>query len=225
MKNLSVCFTVFFFLCFDSSFAQNNEISIRFVGNSGFYMTDGKLDVYIDFPYKSGAHHYMEYDDEELENIKENSVFLFTHKHADHYSKKLIRNLNGKFFGPFKFPKEKRIELADLNNLDPDFSVETFDTSHNFTFGKHYSYLITWHGKKIFVSGDTGDYEDWSKMENLDWSLTNFWIYRNAIEDKAVINSKIIGICHLYPDAKIESAFPENIHFFLKQNEVVSIRY
>ena len=51
-------------------------------------MTDGNLNVYTDFPYKSGTYNYMEFDSSELDSIKDNSIFIYTHKHADHYSKK-----------------------------------------------------------------------------------------------------------------------------------------
>lgn len=66
-------------------FSQSNEIKIKFLGNCGLHLTDGNLN-YMDFPYKSGAYGYMEYDKAQLDSIKENSIFIFTHKHADHYS-------------------------------------------------------------------------------------------------------------------------------------------
>jgi len=50
-----------------SSYSQTNEITVKFIGNCGLYLTDGNLNIYIDFPYKSGAHNYMEYDKSEIE--------------------------------------------------------------------------------------------------------------------------------------------------------------
>lgn len=221
MKHYSIVLLTLFLLISSLVFSQEKKIQVTFLGNSGFHLTDGEMNVYLDFPYKSGAHKYMEYDAKEIEKIPENSIFLFTHNHSDHYSEKLIKNIKGKFFGPFKFPKSKGISLEELNTLDKDFKVEVFDTSHNFSFGNHYSMLIIWHGKKIFVSGDTGEFEPWSKIEGIDLALTNFWIYRNAHEAGSKVEAGIIGICHLYPDAKIESEFPENVKFFLTQNEVI----
>lgn len=61
---------------------QDKEIQIKFIGNCGLYMTDGELNIYSDFPYKSGAYGYMRYEESELDSVKENSVFIFTHKHA-----------------------------------------------------------------------------------------------------------------------------------------------
>lgn len=223
MKIISTTLFFFFFGLFIFGFSQEKSLQITFLGNSGFSMTDGELNVYLDFPYKSGAHKYMEYDAKEIEKIPDNSIFLFTHKHADHYSEKLIKDIKGKFFGPFKFPKSKGINLEELNALNEDFQVEVFETSHNFSFGNHYSMLITWHGKKIFVSGDTGEFESWAKLENVDLALTNFWIYRNAHDAGVKVEAGIIGICHLYPDAKIEAEFPENVKFLLTQNEVIAL--
>ncbi len=82
---------------------QSKEIRIEFMGNCGLYMTDGTTHIYTDFPYKSGAYNYMEFEEAELDSIKNNSIFIFTHKHADHYSKKnlkkALKEKNGQKFG------------------------------------------------------------------------------------------------------------------------------
>lgn len=73
-------------------------------------MTDGKNNLYIDFPYKSGAHNYMQYDKQEIDSIKNNAIFIFTHKHSDHYSKKLLKNLTGKKFDPGNINKLEELK-------------------------------------------------------------------------------------------------------------------
>ena len=80
-------------------FSQLNEIKIRFIGNCGLYLSDGNTNLYTDFPYKSGAYGYMKYDPIEIDSIKENALFLFTHQHADHYSKKIIKQIQNKHKG------------------------------------------------------------------------------------------------------------------------------
>jgi len=92
--------TVALIFAINFGFAQSNEIKIEFMGNCGLYMTDGTTNIYADFPYKSGAFSYMEFDKAELDSIKENSIFIFTHKHADHYSGKKYE----------KSPKRKKTE-------------------------------------------------------------------------------------------------------------------
>jgi L-ascorbate metabolism protein UlaG (beta-lactamase superfamily) len=201
-------------------FSQSTEIKITFIGNCALYMTDGELNIYVDFPYKSGAHKYMEYDKSVLDSIKDNSIFIFTHRHSDHYSKKLVKKLNGKVYGNWKVSKLEK----DLNNTFQEFSIKAYKTSHIFTF-KHYSYLITWHNKKIYLNGDTGDIEPVSKIDNIDWAFAPFWLYKNAMVENITIDTKMFGIYHLYPTQKIGEGFPENVHFLTKQNEVISIPY
>jgi len=67
---------------------QNETIEIDFLGNCGLFMTDGNLKVYVDFPYKSGAYGYVTYRPGLVDSIHEDSIFIFTHGHADHYNRK-----------------------------------------------------------------------------------------------------------------------------------------
>jgi len=203
-------------------YSQTNEIAVKFIGNCGLYLTDGNLNFYIDFPYKSGAHNYMEYDKSEIDSINENPIFIYTHKHSDHYSKKLLKKLNGKKFGPWNVS-----ELEKLGDSILDFKIEALKTDHK-VYGipsKHYSYLIIWHGKKIYLNGDTGDIEPVSKVENIEWVFAPFWLYRNAMEENIIIDTKMFGIYHLYPNQEIGKGFSENVHFMTKQNEIISIPY
>jgi L-ascorbate metabolism protein UlaG (beta-lactamase superfamily) len=131
------------------SFSQSSEIKIRFIGNCGLHLTDGNDNIYIDFPYKSGAHHYMEYDKSEVDSIRNNVVLLFTHKHSDHYSRRLAKGASRHIYGPWNVK-----DLKVLNNSLEKFSIQAFKTKHQYSFN-HYSYLITWHNRKIYISGDT----------------------------------------------------------------------
>jgi len=70
-----------------------DKLHIKFIGNCGLHLSDDATNIYTDFPYKSGAFGYMKYSNVELDSIEANSVFIFTHKHADHYSKKIVRTL------------------------------------------------------------------------------------------------------------------------------------
>jgi L-ascorbate metabolism protein UlaG (beta-lactamase superfamily) len=133
--------------------AQDKAITIRFIGNCGLYLTDGSLDVYTDFPYKSGAFGYMKYPASELDSIRPNATHLFTHRHPDHYQKKLVKLLSGTEYGPWKVAKKRKADLSLPQYAAADFSVEAFKTKHRFAH-HHYSYLITWHGKRIYINGD-----------------------------------------------------------------------
>jgi hypothetical protein len=210
-------------LCLSNySFSQYNEIKIKFIGNCGLYLTDGNANLYIDFTYKSGAHKYMEYDKAEIDSIKHNAIFIFTHRHADHYSNRLLKKLDGQKFDPWSIP-----ELEKLSETIPDFDIKAFRTKHK-VFGvsfKHYSYLITWHGKKIYLSGDTGDLDDISGIKDIDWAFVNPWLYMNALREKVTIDAKKFAIYHLYPNQKIDGEIPANLLILKNQGEVINIPY
>lgn len=209
------------FICFFNS-SQAQEIKIRFIGNCGLHMTDGQSNIYIDFPYKSGAHKYMEYNKAEIDSIRENSVFIFTHRHADHYSKKILKKLQGKKIDPSNI-----FELRSLSDLVTNFNITAFKTEHK-VYGipfKHYSYLITWHDKKIYFAGDTGDLEEISKLKDIDWAFVNPWLYMNAQNKEISIDAKNFGMYHLYPDQKIYGKIPSNLLILNKQGEIIKIPY
>src|SRR5690606_32466469 len=109
LLTISLIFISFF------GFSQSKEINIKFIGNCGLYITDGLTNIYTDFPYKSGAHNYMEFDESELDSIKENSIFIFTHKHSDHYSKKNLKKIM-KEKGGEQFGVSNITDLEKLNN-------------------------------------------------------------------------------------------------------------
>lgn len=207
----------------NTSLAQSKEISIRFIGNCGLHLTDGITNFYIDFPYKSGAHNYMEYDASEVQNIKPNAIIIFTHRHADHYSKKLWKKHRGQKFDPYNTEK-----LEQLNKEIPEFSIQSFRTQHK-VFGisfKHYSYLITWHGKKIYLSGDTETSETFAKQENIDYAFVPVWLLLDA-NDKGINYrsiSKLFYIYHIGPKDSITLQPNEDqLRLLNKQGEVIRI--
>ncbi|WP_033958914.1 MBL fold metallo-hydrolase [Psychroserpens jangbogonensis] len=208
-------------------FSQSKEIKIKFIGNCGLYLTDGTTNIYADFPYKSGAHNYMEFKKSELDSIKNDSFFIFTHKHSDHYSKKnikkVIKEKKGTEYGSWNIT-----ELENLENLIPDFSIKAFKTKHKFSLN-HFSYLITWHNKNIFISGDTESAETIGTIENIDWAFIPYWILLDAKENKIKIDSKMYGIYHLasvqIPSAKKNWDDIEDIHPLTEQGEVIKIKY
>lgn len=198
---------------------QSNEIKIRFIGNCGLYLTDGETNIYIDFPYKSGAHHYMEYDESEISAIKENPILIFTHKHSDHFSRKEVRKLNGKLFGPWNVKK-----LEQLNASVPDFSIQYFKTKHRFSLN-HYSYLITWHGKKLYFSGDTEHAETIGAMQGLDYAFVPYWLLYDAKEKNIRIDTRMRVVYHLYPNQKITGEKPDDMILLDRQGMIISVPY
>ena len=113
--NIPITFSIVLLLFSATGNGQTNEIKIRFIGNCGLHLTDGNTHIYTDFPYKSGAHHYMEYDPTEIDNLQQNAYYLFTHKHSDHYLRwkmnGVMKAKNGKKYGmcDFSFAEELHI--------------------------------------------------------------------------------------------------------------------
>ncbi len=198
---------------------RSAEITIRFIGNCGLYITDGKSGIYVDFPYKSGAHDYMEYDQSEIANIKDSAILIYTHHHSDHYSRKLAKGISGRIFGPGNVG-----ELKELNHTLEDFSIQSFKTRHQFSF-RHYSYLISWHNKKIYISGDTENAEAIGRMKDLDWAFVPAWLLNDAGEKKIKIDAKMIGLYHIGPGDHITNSSPEKILFLTKTGQTIVLPY
>lgn len=219
----NILLVISFLLILNVTYSQSGEIKIRFIGNCGLHLTDGSFNIYVDFPYKSGAHRYMQYDNTELDSIKNNSIFIFTHRHTDHYSDRLVRRIkkdyNGKVYGNWNIKK-----LNEINSTVNEFSIQAIQTSHLFTI-KHYSYLMIWHNKKFYFSGDTGNLNELSKLKQIDWAFINPWLLMNARNEKVAIDAKMFGVYHLYPFQKLPEQVPDNVLFLKKQGEVITVPY
>jgi len=206
-------------------FSQLNSIEIEFIGNCGLYMTDGKNNIYVDFPYKSGAYNYMEFDKSELDSIKQNSIFIFTHKHADHFSGKNMRDVL-KEKGGIKFTPWKSKKLIKYVEKIPELDIEIFKTKHKFSL-KHVSYLITWHGKRIYLSGDTTDPETIGGLENIDWAFLPYWILNKAYKQEIEIDAKMFGVYHIatvqIPSAKKNYKGIDNVKPMINQGKKIKI--
>ena len=203
--------------------AQDSTITIRFIGNCGLHMSDGDLDVYVDFPYKSGAFGYMEYPASEIDSIRPNATHLFTHRHPDHYQKKLVKHLSGTVYGPWKVKKKRKADLSLPQYATAEFTVEAFKTKHRFAH-HHNSYMITWHGKRIYLSGDAESPETIARMDSMDIAFVPTWIMREAKAQNITIKSDRFAIYHLYPNDKVTTDNPK-IQLLFTQGEVLSVPY
>ncbi len=224
LKNIkSKLLLISFILTSTISLSQTNEIKIKFIGNCGLYLTDGGLNIYVDFPYKSGAFNYMEYDKSELDSIKENSIFLFTHKHPDHYSiknmRKTLRRKKGKKYGKWNIKK-----LEKLSKSIPDFNIQAIETNHSLSF-THYSYIMTWHGKRLYFYGDTETADTALTIKNLDWAFVPYWTATQLNILNRTLDTKMLGVYHFYPTMKVTNSSPDKVKLLIKQGELISIPY
>ena len=185
-------------------------------------MTDGTINIYSDFPYRSGAFIYDKFDQSELDSIKKNSIFLFTHTHGDHYSRKnmrvVLKNKNGKKYGKWNIK-----ELKNLEKTIPDFKIKAIKTKHKFS-SKHYSYLITWHGKKIFLSGDAESTKTIEEIKEMDWAFVPGWLLISIFKNKIELDTKMIALYHVAKGDSIKIDHPK-ILVLDKQGRVITIPY
>lgn len=207
----SVVLSLGFLISATLSFAQTNAIEIKFIGNCGMLLTDGESNIYVDFPYKSGAHKYAEYSPAQMDSIPDNAIFIFTHKHSDHYSRKLVKqvkkNNKGNVFGPWNSE-----ELEKLNSIN-GFSVKAFDTKHRYSFD-HRSYLITWHGKRFYFSGDTetADTADTlAALDNINVAFVPRWLLQDARDRDISLETELLVIYHIGPLENITTQNPKII--------------
>ncbi len=203
--------------------SQNGEINIKFIGNCGMHLTDGDLNIYVDFPYKSGFFNYMDYDKAELDSIRENSIFIFTHKHPDHYSRKHMRKTLRKKQG-HKYGKWNLNKLQQMCDSTQDFSIQAIETEHSLSF-KHYSYLMTWHGKRIYISGDEETPDHLLSLKDLDWAFIPYWLSKQVNEQDAEIDATMIAINHFYPIMQVTNSRPDRIKILNKTGERIKIPY
>lgn len=225
MKNSIINFLILFTLLVLPKIAlsQSDEIEIKFIGNCGLYFSDGDLDIYVDFPYKSGFFNYMEYDDSEIDSIKQNAVFIFTHKHPDHYSSKKMRKTLKKKKG-HKYGKWNLKELQEFSDTTANFTIQPIETEHSLS-SKHFSYLITWHDKRIYISGDEESTENVLSINDLDWAFVPYWLAEKMMEQNAEIDAFMVGIYHFYPTTNVTNSRPEKYKIVNKQGEIFTIPY
>lgn len=186
-------------------------------------LTDGSKNVFVDFPYKPGAYGYMTYGANQLDSVPEGSTFIFTHRHADHYSKKLVKPLKGKVHGPWQSPRPKLAGMEILDDPANSLSVVAYKAKHRFSL-HHSSYLITWHGKKFFISGDTEDAELAGTIEHVDYAFVPPWLLSDAMEKRIKIDADHFAMYHLYPDQAVTTDDPR-IQFMRKENDVIAVPF
>ncbi|MEM7655987.1 MAG: hypothetical protein AAF399_07650 [Bacteroidota bacterium] len=85
--------------------------------------------------------------------------------------------------------------------------------------------MLTWHGKRIFFSGDTERAAKSSQLKGIDWAFVPPWLIDDTKAKGITIDADMIGMYHLYPSeieqAKEEWANEENIMPIATQREVI----
>ena len=170
-------------------------IQAQFIGNMAFAITDGKTVIYTDFPYESGAFGYMAYDFARVPKAP-GSLFLITHGHKDHFDPALLAKMDGKVIAPQKveatLPAARVIPFAPKMTYR-DITVEAFPTPHANV--DHASYLVTWHGVRLYFTGDTESTDQLLATKNIDYAFVSPWLLGSVAQKKGRIDARHV-ICY-----------------------------
>ena len=179
------------------------KLQAQFIGNMAFAITDGKTVIYTDFPYESGAFGYMSYDFARIPKAP-GSLFLITHGHKDHFDPALFAKMDGKVIAPPKLaatlPAARVIPFAPKMTYR-DITVESYPTPHGDT--DHASYLVTWHGLRLYFTGDTESTDQLLAMKNLDDAFVSPWLLEKVAQKKGRIDARTVICYHHRGDEKI----------------------
>lgn len=190
---------LFVLLLLVASVASAAELTVTFIGNMAFHISDGETTLLSDFPYLSGAYGYMEYAMEDVPEIK-NGLSLITHFHLDHWDKKLFEKMDVPIIAPTKMTAKldpKRV--IPWNEKKPmeyrGIEVEAISMPHNLA-PQHYSYLVTWHGLRLYFSGDTETPADLLHREDIDIMFISPWLIRTIERQNLVLDTKHLVMYH-----------------------------
>jgi len=134
----------------------DSSLSVRFIGNEAFVLSDGRTTIVTDFPYRSGAFGYMAYERPALPPGR--VLALITHRHLDHFDPTEWRDPSWSILGPREVTQA--LAVGHRHALDSvvtfgSFVIRPLRTPHSDT--EHYSYLIDWGALRLYFSGDTED--------------------------------------------------------------------
>jgi hypothetical protein len=163
--------------------AAARSLEVRFIGNAAFEISDGDTTLLTDFPYQPGWGGYMYYPLREIKK-RSNALCLISHRHADHFDRKLMEEEGCTVLGPGEVTQQlvdaEILEMGDEVEFR-SLTVKPVATEHAGI--EHYSYLVTWHGHRLYFTGDTEDYEHLRRIEAVDVLFITPWLARDAIDN------------------------------------------
>jgi L-ascorbate metabolism protein UlaG (beta-lactamase superfamily) len=188
--------SIFILLAATRSAATPPPLTARFIGNMAFAITDGSTTLFTDFPYQSGAFGYMSYSAAEVAPAR-HAVCLITHSHLDHFDPSLFAKMDAKVIAPpalaATLPADRVIPFGPKIVYD-DMTVEPIRTPHGSI--EHDSYLVTWHGLRLYFTGDTDAFDDLVSRRALDYAFVSPWLLRATAEKKVRIDARRVIVYH-----------------------------
>jgi L-ascorbate metabolism protein UlaG (beta-lactamase superfamily) len=82
-----------------------------------------------------------------------------------------------------------------------DIEIRPLETPHGDT--EHYSYLVTWEGKRFYFTGDTDSLDRLLSVKELDVAFVTPWLLEQARERGKQIPARKVVVYHHRADEKV----------------------
>ena len=89
-----------------------------------------------------------------------------------------------------------------------DITIEAFPTPHGNE--DHASYLVIWHGLRLYFTGDTDSADQLLAMKNLDYAFVSPWLIGKIAEKKGRIDARTV-VCYHHKARRQDPAAPDRI--------------
>jgi L-ascorbate metabolism protein UlaG (beta-lactamase superfamily) len=171
------------------------ELRATFIGNMGWHLTDGQIAVLIDFPYESGAFGYMTWTKSAVP-AGPSPLCVISHSHDDHFAPPLAPEFCGSILGPKDVVKAGGMKIVESN---PEvrwegITIRPIPTPHASL--EHYSSLIEWAGKRLYLTGDTEDTSALLAARDLDVAFVSPWLLEAVSAKGQRIDARRVVVYH-----------------------------
>lgn len=204
--------------------AAASPLTATFIGNEAWHITDGDYTLLTDFPYQGGYSRYMTWEWSGVPKVKDPAKLLIvtTHQHRDHFAAELFSRLNpAGVIGPATVraaaPAKGIIPSADAR-FGP-IRVQAITTPHADL--EHYSYVIEWHGVRVYLPGDTEEAKSLIEAKNLDVAFVTPWMLRAAERAGAAIDARRVIVVHHEAGETVATYQGSTVP---RQGEVIALR-
>jgi L-ascorbate metabolism protein UlaG (beta-lactamase superfamily) len=185
-------------------------LEARFIGNMAFAISDGTTTLFSDFPYQSGYSVYMKYEPREGRSSTAQSISLITHRHGDHWDRALFDRTDWRVIAPedaltdvasHRIVRALPVKPTPVTVSVGPLTVEALPTPHA-NIG-HYSYLVTWLGRRLYFTGDTDHVDQLLAMKNLDVAFVSPWLHQRVVRTLRRIDARRVIIYHHTVDERV----------------------
>jgi hypothetical protein len=182
------------------------KLHLTFIGNCTLAISDGELTLMTDYPYRPGANGSMIY---QFEATRPEGwvACLVTHSHKDHFHFATFLRRSWSLIGPSDvagplggydiYVVEDQVPIE----YEGKFEVLPISTTHEGTI--HFSYLVTWHGVRMYFSGDTEETSQALALQDLDIAFVNPLLLEHLKENGSRIDTDRLVVYHHHLDDEI----------------------